>query len=189
MIVFRQADPRYPFLWSDGSQPPARWHGEGEGPAHYFADTPDGAWAELLRHEEIVDPADASTLQRTLWAVEIGDDTARPVSLPEALVTGGADTYRACQDYARRARARGARRLVAPSAALLPGGAAGRKVAAGVERQAQPRTGRVIVSFEPSGAFAGWKAVERGGPPLDLLERVRHLAPAVARASRPARQR
>ena len=52
MIVFRQADPRYPFLWSDVSQPAARWHAVGEGPAHYFADTPDGAWAELLRHEE-----------------------------------------------------------------------------------------------------------------------------------------
>ena len=58
MIVFRQADPRYPFLWSDPAQPAARWHGEAEGPAHYFADTPDGAWAELLRHEEITDPAD-----------------------------------------------------------------------------------------------------------------------------------
>jgi len=181
MIVFRQADPRYPFLWSDGSQPSARWHGEGEGPAHYFADTPDGAWAELLRHEEIVDPADAATLRRTLWVVDIGDATTRPVPLPEALLTGGADTYRACQDYARRARARGARRLVAPSAALLPGGAAGRQVLAGVERQAQRRTGQVIVSFEQPDVFVGWKAVERGGPPLDVFPRVRHLSPAVAR--------
>lgn len=62
MIVFRQADPRYPFLWDTAAQPPARWHGPGEGPAHYFADTPAGAWAELLRHEEITDPDDAATL-------------------------------------------------------------------------------------------------------------------------------
>ena len=88
MIGFRQADPRYPFLWSDPSQPAARWHGEGDGPAHYFADTPDGAWAELLRHEEIHDPADVATFRRALWAVELGDE---PASAPsEALVPGGA---------------------------------------------------------------------------------------------------
>lgn len=88
MIGFRQADPRYPFLWSDASQPAARWHGDGEGPAHYFADTPDGAWAELLRHEEIHDPADVATFRRALWAVELGDE---PVSAPSpALVPGGA---------------------------------------------------------------------------------------------------
>ena len=50
MIAFRQVDARYPFLWEDGSQPAGRWHGDGEGPAHYFADTPDGALAEFLRH-------------------------------------------------------------------------------------------------------------------------------------------
>ncbi|MDP2388975.1 MAG: hypothetical protein Q8N52_01505, partial [Acidobacteriota bacterium] len=74
MIGFRQADPRYPFLWSDSGQPAARWHADGEGPAHYFADTPDGAWAELLRHEEIHDPADVATFRRALWAVELRED-------------------------------------------------------------------------------------------------------------------
>jgi hypothetical protein len=28
--------------------------------------TPDGAWAELLRHEEITDPEDAATIRRAL---------------------------------------------------------------------------------------------------------------------------
>ena len=73
MIAFRQVDARYPFLWEDASQPAGRWHGDGEGPAHYFADTPDGAWAEFLRHEDIDDPADVSTIRRQMWAVEIGD--------------------------------------------------------------------------------------------------------------------
>jgi hypothetical protein len=53
MIVFRHADPSLPFLWEDVGQPPARWHGDGDGPVQYFTDTPDGAWAEFLRHEEI----------------------------------------------------------------------------------------------------------------------------------------
>lgn len=177
MIVFRHADPRFPFLWSDEAQPPGRWHAEGEGPAHYFADTPDGAWAELIRHEEITDPSDAAMLRRALWAVEIGDAPLKAVSLPAPVVTGGLDTWPACQAHARRHRARGARRLVAASAALLPGGATGLEVSQGREQPSRTRHGRVIVVFGPPEGLVGWKAVERGAPPRDVLPRVRHLAP------------
>ena len=176
MIGFRQADPRYPFLWSDAGQPAARWHAEGEGPAHYFADTPDGAWAELLRHEEIHDPADVATLRRALWAVELGDEPAKAVTLASAVLTGCRDTYRACQAHARRLRARGARRLVAPSAALVPGGAAGREVVDAVEHPARPRDGRVFVIFGDTPGLVGWQAVGYGAPPADLIARLRHFA-------------
>ncbi|MGE0866493.1 MAG: RES domain-containing protein [Vicinamibacterales bacterium] len=176
MIGFRQADPRYPFLWSDPDQPAARWHGAGEGPAHYFADTPDGAWAELLRHEEIYDPVDVATLRRALWAVELGEEPARSVSLTPAVMTGDLDTYWACQAHARRLRARGATRIVAPSAALIPGAAAGREVVEGLERQASPRDGRVVVVFGDPAGLVGWKAVENGGPPAGLLGRVHQIA-------------
>src|SRR5262245_35532358 len=136
MIVFRQADPRYPFLWSDESQPAGRWHGDGEGPAHYFADTPDGAWAELLRHEEITDPGDAATLRRALWAVEIGEAPAEAVSIDVRTATGGRESYESCQAHARTLRAAGARRLVAPSAALIPDSAGGRAIVNGREHSA-----------------------------------------------------
>lgn len=175
MIGFRQADPRYPFLWSDPAQPAARWHGDGEGPAHYFADTPDGAWAELLRHEEIHDPADVATLRRALWVVELGEQPARSASLTAAVMTGDRDTYWACQAHARRLRARGARCLVAPSAALVPGAAAGRQVVDALERQAAPRDGRVFVIFGDPADLVGWKAVEHGAPPAGLLAHVRHF--------------
>lgn len=176
MIGYRQADPRYPFLWSDASQPAARWHGDGEGPAHYFADTPDGAWAELLRHEEIHDPADVATFRRALWAVELDDhEPAQSVTLKPAVMTGGRDSYWACQEHARKLRARGAKRLVAPSAALVSGGAAGREVVDALERQAEPRDGRVFVIFGDPAGLVGWKAVEHGAPPAGLLPRVRHF--------------
>ena len=175
MIVFRQADPRYPFLWTGGSQPAARWHAEGEGPAHYFADTPAGAWAELLRHEEITDPADAATVRRALWAIDVGDAPFKKVSLPASALTGGRDSYRVCQDHARRLRARGTKRLVAPSAALLSGGAAGREMSDGNERDTNPRDGRVLVLFGAPVNIVGWRAVERGAPPPDVLPRVRHF--------------
>ena len=68
MIAFRHADPRFPFLWEDSSQPAGRWNTAGQ-LTHYFTDTPDGAWAEFLRHEEIFDPEDLLTVRRAPWAV------------------------------------------------------------------------------------------------------------------------
>jgi hypothetical protein len=53
MIVYRHADPRFLFLWESAAQPSARWHGLDDEPVQYFADTPDGAWAEFLRREGI----------------------------------------------------------------------------------------------------------------------------------------
>ncbi len=175
MIVFRQADARYPFLWESGDQPAARWHAPGDGPAHYFADTPDGAWAEFLRHEEITDPADLETVRRRMWAVEIPDDAETPIRLPQAVATGGSDTYPRCQAEATRLRAAGARRLVAPSAALVRGGAAGTIVRDG-PHPAAPRDGVVIVLFGPPDGLVGWIAGDAARPAGDLLLRVRHFA-------------
>lgn len=174
MIVFRHGDPRLPFLWEDDSQPAGRWHGDGEGPAQYFADTPDGAWAEFLRHEEIRDPEDLATIRRTLWAVEIDDaDGTRP-ELPEGTLVGGDESHVACREEARRLRARGCHRLEAPSAALLPGAAGGHRVAGGL-RAGPRREGRTIVLYGRRPRLVGWRATHRGAPGIDLLGRVRHL--------------
>ena len=172
MIVFRQADPRFPFLWEAASQPSGRWHDEGEGPAHYFADTPDGAWAELLRHEEIVDAADLATIRRAMWAVDIGDEPAAPVRLDRRTATAD-NSYAACQAYARRQRSRGIARLIAPSAALHPGGATGVRVENG-ERPAASHDGNTVVVFGAPGLMTGWQVVDKGSPPARILDRVRH---------------
>jgi len=173
MIVFRQVDARYPFLWEDGRQPPGRWHAEGEGPVHYFADTPDGAWAEFLRHEEITDPADVATIRRQMWVVDIGDASAEAATLPERVLTGGPESYARCQAEARRLRERGVRRLIAPSAALQPGGAQGFAVHGGVHRAGE-RDGMVIVVFGAPSNLIGWIAADSGFPAAELLDRVHH---------------
>ncbi len=173
MIVFRQTDGRYPFLWEDATQAAGRWHAAGEGPAHYFADTPDGAWAEFLRHEEITDPQDVPTILRQLWAVEIGDAPAEAVTTPESVVRGGPNTYARCQADARALRAAGIRRLSAPSAALVSGGARGVCVDGGV-RPSAPRDGRIIVLFGSARGTVGWLAAENGHPSVDLLPRVNY---------------
>jgi hypothetical protein len=176
MIVFRQTDHRYPFLWTSAAQPPGRWHADGEGPAHYFADTPDGAWAEFIRHEEITDPVDLGTVTRTLWAIEIEDAETTTVTLDKTVLTGAADTWPACQMHARELRKRGAMRLAAPSAALLPGAAHGLRARHGGET-APDRDGVVLVDFNPDPGFVGWRCVARGGPPADVLPLVRRLKP------------
>jgi hypothetical protein len=133
VTVFRHADPRFPFLWEGADQPPARGHGEGEGPVHYFADTPDGAWAELLRHEEITAPEDVATIRRALWAVELHEEPEERSTLPSRILTGGRETYPDCRAEARRLRKGGAMGLVAPSAALLEDGAHGWRVDGGLQ--------------------------------------------------------
>jgi len=174
MIVFRHSDPSFPFLWEDTSQPPARWHGAGDGPAQYFADTPDGAWAEFLRHEEIKDPADLATVRRAIWAVELPDGPAVNPSLPESTLLGGVTTYPECRAEALRLRGLGANRLEARSAALLAGGASGHRVDGGL-RPGAPRDGKVIVLFGLRPDLSGWAAASEGRPREDLLLQVRHF--------------
>lgn len=174
MILFRHADPSLPFLWEDASQPPARWHGVGEGPVQYFADTADGAWAEFLRHEEIKDALDLATVRRAIWAVEVPDELAEEPHLPEGTLLGGTGTYAECQAEARRLRGLGASRLVAPSAALSAGSAGGHRVDGGL-RPGPPRDGKVIALFGRRSDLTGWAATAEGRPRDDILPRVRHF--------------
>ena len=177
MILYRHADPRFPFLWESAHQPAARWHAKGEGPVQYLADTPDGAWAEFLRHEGIREEADLANVRRALWVVEVPDGlSAGSPRLPERLMTGGISTYEACQLEARRLRNLGAGALQAPSAALLSGGARGWRVKSGL-RLAAARDGIVIAVFGPRADFVGWMAAFAARPDDELLTRVRHLSP------------
>ena len=175
MIAFRHADPRFPFLWEGADQPPARWHARGEGPVQYLADTPDGAWAEFLRHESITDESELVNVRRALWAVEVpGDLAADAPRLSKAVLTGGLATYVECQDEARRLRSKGTKALRAPSAALLKGGARGWKVDGGLQPGAD-RDETVLAVYGPRPDFVGWVAAYAGRPRSDLLTRVRHL--------------
>jgi hypothetical protein len=179
VILYRHAPPGLPFIWEATDQPEARWHGGGEGPAHYFADTPEGAWAELLRHEEIAAPEDLAGVQRAIWAIEVPDAEVRAAVQPglaDAVLLGGLATYPACRDEARRLRRDGAAGVRAPSAALMPGAAGGWRVDSGLQ-PAAPRDGTVIVLFGPRPDLVGWRVVDQGRPGPDLLEYVRPLSP------------
>jgi hypothetical protein len=173
-LGFRHCDSRMPFLWQSDQQPPARWHGEGEGPANYFADTPVGAWAEFLRHEGITDPADLAGVRRSLWVVELPEDGYASPKLPARTLTGGLDSYAACQAEARRLRKGGALRLEAPAAALNPGTARGWQANPQLAPARDPRDGRVWVLFGAC-ASVGWPGAVAGQPPAEVLPLVRHF--------------
>ena len=173
-LGFRHCDHRVPFLWQSSAQPAGRWHGAGEGPANYFADTPVGAWAEFLRHEEITDAADLAGVRRSLWVVELPDSGYVQPGLAARVLTGGLQSYAACQAEARRLRRAGAQRLEAPAAALKPGAARGWIADPELTPAADARNGRVWVLFGACGAV-GWPAVVAGSPPADVLPLVRHF--------------
>jgi RES domain len=179
---FRHVDRRDPFLWESPAQPAGRWHGAGEGPAQYLASTPDGAWAEFLRHEEIVELRDLAGIERALWAIEVDAALERPPvpELPAETLVGGLATYEACQAEARRLRAGGADALRAPSAALLSGAAGGQVVRDDVIRAAEARDGEVLCLFGSRAGLRGFLCVEDGRPPARVLPLVRSLADTVA---------
>jgi hypothetical protein len=187
--MWRNTPPGLPFLWEQDNFFPARWHARGGGPAQYLADTPAGAWAELLRHEEIVDPADVAGLARDLWAVDVPDaESAAVMEADDDVLRGGLDSYPRCQALAAAARAEGATAVTAPSAALERGEAAGWRVDGGLVRDV-PADGRVLVLYGRRPELVGHLAVAAGHPPADLLAHVRPLhARRPRRRPKPATQ-
>ena len=143
--------------------------------SHCFCDTPDGAWAEFLRHEEITDPADLLTIRRALWAVDIGEPTSLEPDLPQEVLTGGPEKWPACREFAQTCRA-GEDCITAPSAALHSGGAHGWRVDGGPQR-GPVRDGTVIALFGPRPDLVGWAATIEGRPSEQLLANVRHFQP------------
>jgi hypothetical protein len=172
VIVFRNADVDVPFLWESNAQPPARWHGPGEGPAQYFSSTPEAAWAEFLRRQEIRNPADLAGIARASWAVDIAEnEPASHPDLPRPTLTGAA--YGACQAEAARLRASGATRIDAPSAAVDPQSPSGWRVESGLHRGTR-RMEETIVLFGTRSHLIGWRTCAPGAPGPDVLSRVRY---------------
>jgi RES domain len=174
VIVFRHVDRRRPFLWESDRQPAGRWHAAGEGPAHYFAETPDAAWAEFLRHEGITDPADLAGVSRSLWAIELAEPPTTEPGLSDTVMTGDHSTYRSCQAEARRLRGGGATGLIAPSAAVSGATGSGFRTDGGLRRGPR-RPEHVFVLFGTRPDLVGWAACADGRPREDLLVRVRHF--------------
>jgi hypothetical protein len=174
LIAYRNTPPGVPFAWESSDQEPARWHDAGEGPVQYLSTTPDAAWAEFLRHAEITDPEEVTTVKRALWAVELPDSEPYVPTLPPTVLTGGRTTYAACRAEARRLRDLGVTALRAPSAAIQPG-PSGFRVDGGLVPGAS-LTDETIVLFGRRPDLRGRRACAEGHPGPEVLPRVRPLS-------------
>jgi RES domain len=128
-FAYRQVAPdTAPLFHSAGERAPSqrsgRWHREGEGYAQYLAVEPAGAWAELVRYEEIRAHARASQYLRRLWLVYVEESGIADLMSFQAYEDCGLDPQLAVaghQDSQRLAdelRDHGYRGLFSPSAAL-----------------------------------------------------------------------
>lgn len=174
MIVFRHSARGIPFFWEAPEQPAARWHRKGEGPVQYVANTPDGAWAEFLRHEGITEEIDLDGIKRTLWAIDIAEEALAVPRLPETTLHGGQDSYEDCQNEAASLRTAGHTGLSTTSAALMSGAAGGWQTREGL-RPGPESDGQVYVLFGSRPEAVAWKIVDEGCPPAEILAVVRHL--------------
>jgi RES domain-containing protein len=123
-VAFRYSNYDTPF-WVRPNSEPGRWHSFGDGATQYLSTTVDGAWAELIRPEELRTEQETALVRMPIWVAEVHVQRIADYSSfekadaagfpPEALVE---DDYSLCQAEGRRLRAAGVQGVLAPSAAL-----------------------------------------------------------------------
>jgi RES domain-containing protein len=123
-VAYRYSNYDTPF-WVRPNTQPGRWHAMGDGPTQYLSETADGAWAELIRAEELRSESDVATVRMPLWHARIDQSYVVDYSTfeladragfaPEALVD---DDQARCRVEGRRLRDLGYGGVLAPSAAL-----------------------------------------------------------------------
>lgn len=123
LVAFRYCSYDVPF-WVRPNTRPGRWHLAGTEPTQYWSLTPEGAWAELIRYEELVTEEELDEIRTAMWVcrlprmglADLTDDAVRDrYNLTDKDLT--ADAWDACQRAAVAIR-REARGVLAPSAVL-----------------------------------------------------------------------
>lgn len=169
---FRYSSYDVPF-WARPNTTDERWHAAGDGPTQYLSATPDGAWSELIRNENLRSEADLALVRMALWQAQIDEarvadyhdfETAEKAGLdPEMLID---ENQSACRAEGRRLRDLGFAGALYPSAAL-PG-----------EQNLVLFGPRILLPWGASRRLASGIPANKltvGAPPKDLLPRVRHI--------------
>jgi hypothetical protein len=173
-VAFRWSNYDTP-LWVRSNSTAHRWNRTREAPTQYLSLSPEGAWAELIRAEELTSAPTVRLVQMPMWVLQVHEthiadyetfEKAEAAGFPpEALVD---DDHERCRAEATRLREHGFRGVLTPSAAL-PGDVNltlfGPRLA--VEWGCGD-DGR-LSSFIPA------KQLAVGHPPDDLLARVRQV--------------
>lgn len=175
LTVFRYVDYDHPF-WVAPNRRAGRWHGLGEPPTQYWSLSPDAAWAELIRAEDLRTEAELDLVRMPLWVCRVLTTGLIDLRLPEMQEAHaiGEDVQRA--DDHERCRLAGARirlvcrGIVSFSAALAQHA---NLTMFGPRRAVDWRRHSSLASTLPAAVSA------TGRPPSGLLPRVEML-PAVA---------
>lgn len=171
--AFRYANYDTP-LWARPNTRDGRWH-RAHGTAHqYLSLSVDGAWAELVRSENLRTAGEIALVRMPMWVLRVREGRLADYSTfekaeqagfpPDALVD---EDYGRCQEEGDRLRDEGFRGVLAPSAAL-PGAVNltlfGPRIAVGWETPPE----RLLASFVPA------KQVAVGHPPDDIVRHARY---------------
>jgi hypothetical protein len=171
-IAYRYSSYDTPFWVRQNSQP-GRWHTRGDGPTQYLAMSTDGAWAELIRREELRTEDEAAMVSVSMWAVAVEHQMIVDYSTFGRAEAAGLDPadlvsedYECCQREGIRLRAMGCGGVLAPSAAL-PG--ALNLTLFGPRMASTWGRPPLLASSLPATIIA------KGAPPPGLLARVRKI--------------
>jgi RES domain-containing protein len=170
--AYRYSSYDTPF-WARENSQPGRWHVRGDGPTQYLSMSTDGAWAELIRAEQLRSEDEVALVSVPMWAVAVNQAMVVDYSTFErahaAGLDGGAlvdEDYARCQAEGRRLRDLGYSGVLAPSAAL-PGEVNltlfGARIASAWGRPP------LLASSVPA------MILTKGAPPPGLLARVRQI--------------
>lgn len=171
-IAYRYSSYDTPFWVRENTQP-GRWHARGDGPTQYLALSTDGAWAELIRSEELRTEDEVALVSIAMWSIKVDQAMVVDYSTFQRAQAAGFDPaalvdedYGRCQAEGARLRALGYSGILAPSAAL-PGEVNltlfGARVASTWDRRP------LLASSLPA------TIVAKGAPPPGLLSRVRQI--------------
>jgi hypothetical protein len=171
-IAHRYSSYDTPFWVRENSQA-GRWHRLGDGPTQYLSLSTDGAWAELIRNEELRVEDEVAMVSVSMWAVLIEEGVLANYSTFEQAERSGFDPaalvsekYEQCQSEGARLRKEGFSGVIAPSAAL-PG--ALNVTLFGARMMSTWDRPTFLASSIPA------TIITKGAPPPGLLMRVRHL--------------
>lgn len=176
-IAHRYSSYDTPF-WVRESSLPGRWHRVGEGPTQYLSLSTDGAWAELIRNEELRAEDEVAMVSVSMWTVLVNEGMIANYATFELAERAGFDpaalveeNYERCQIEAARLRGRGYAGVMAPNAAL-PG--ATNLTLFGARMASTWDRAPLLASSTPA------TIITKGAPPPGLLERVRQVGTAHA---------
>jgi RES domain-containing protein len=171
-VALRYSSYDTPFWVRENTQT-GRWHARGTGATQYLSMSTDGAWAELIRNEELRTEDEVAMVSVSMWAAQIDQGMIADYSSfqraeevgfdPAALVD---ENYERCQREGERLRALNYAGVLSPSAAL-PGATNltlfGPRMASSWDRST------LLASSIPA------TIITKGAPPPGLLRRVRQI--------------